>query len=97
MMRSLFEIGSLIREAPRLLSFEGLTYLMNNPRVKTIVLLLLYTLSPFDILPEAILGPIGLLDDSVALMAIVRNFTGILVNFVGEEAVREGQRQRRQN
>ena len=47
--------------------------------------MLIYTISPIDILPEAILGPIGLLDDSVVMMNIVRQFSGLLINFVGEE------------
>lgn len=59
-------------------------------------MMVLYTLSPIDVLPEALLGPIGLLDDSVVMMNIVRQFGGLLVNFVGQEAQRgragEGER-----
>lgn len=57
--------------------------------------MILYTLSPIDILPEAFLGPIGLLDDSFVLANIVRQFSGLMVNFVGEEGMRERERERR--
>ena len=42
-------------------------------------MMIVYTLSPFDLLPEAILGPIGLIDDSAVLMNIVRQFGGLIV------------------
>lgn len=51
-------------------------------------MMVIYTLSPVDILPEAILGPIGLVDDSLVMMNIVRQFSGLLVNFVGQEGQR---------
>lgn len=60
--------------------------MLTNPRVKFIIMMILYTLSPIDILPEAILGPIGLIDDSFVLMNIARQFGGLLVNFVSQEA-----------
>ena len=56
---------------------------------KFILMMLIYTLSPVDLLPEALLGPIGLIDDSVVMMNIVRQFSGLLINFVGEEGVRD--------
>lgn len=61
--------------------------MLTNPRIKFILMMLIYTISPIDILPEAILGPIGLLDDSVVMMNIVRQFSGLLINFVGEEGI----------
>lgn len=63
--------------------------MLTNPRIKFILMMLIYTLSPVDLLPEALLGPIGLIDDSVVMMNIVRQFSGLLINFVGEEGVRE--------
>ena len=63
--------------------------MLTNPRIKFILMMLIYTLSPIDLLPEALLGPIGLIDDSVVMMNIVRQFSGLLINFVGEEGVRE--------
>jgi uncharacterized membrane protein YkvA (DUF1232 family) len=63
--------------------------MLTNPRIKFILMMLIYTLSPVDLLPEALLGPIGLIDDSVVMMNIVRQFSGLLINFVGEEGVRD--------
>lgn len=82
------EISSFIRQAPRLLTPEGIRFLLTNPRIKFILMMVIYTLSPVDILPEAILGPIGLVDDSLVMMNIVRQFSGLLVNFVGQEGQR---------
>ena len=66
-----------------LLSQDGIRYLLTNSRVKIILLMVIYTLSPFDILPEMILGPLGLADDSLVLMGMLRQVSGLLVNFVG--------------
>jgi uncharacterized membrane protein YkvA (DUF1232 family) len=79
-----------------LLTGEGLRYMLTNPRVKVILIMLLYVVSPIDLLPEALLGPVGLLDDSMVVVNLVRQLSGLLVNFVGEEAVRDGE-QRRQH
>lgn len=35
-----------------------------------VILLLLYILSPIDILPEVVVGPTGYLDDVVAFLAM---------------------------
>lgn len=41
-------------------------------REKAIIVVgLLYVLSPIDIVPEVVLGPLGLLDDGGALLAVV--------------------------
>lgn len=50
--------------------------------------MLIYTLSPIDILPEAILGPIGLVDDSVVLANVFQQFSTLMVNFMREENMR---------
>ena len=34
-----------------LLTQDGIRYLLSNPRVKFIIMMIVYTLSPFDILP----------------------------------------------
>ena len=36
-----------------------------------ILILILYVLSPIDLLPEAYLGPVGLIDDGGALLALL--------------------------
>lgn len=56
--------------------------------------MIIYTLSPIDILPEAILGPIGLIDDSAVMMGIVRQFSGLLINFISQEGQRNQERER---
>ena len=47
------------------------------------VFLIIYLISPFDILPEAVLGPIGLIDDATAIAVYLRQ---ILVRYVGHLA-----------
>lgn len=37
-----------------------------------IAIILIYLLSPIDILPEALLGPLGLVDDAAAVLLLVR-------------------------
>lgn len=37
-----------------------------------IAIILIYMFSPVDILPEAILGPLGLVDDAAALMLLIK-------------------------
>lgn len=49
-----------------LFSGEGLKFMLDSPRIKNILLLLIYTLSPIDLMPEMILGPLGLVDDTFA-------------------------------
>jgi uncharacterized membrane protein YkvA (DUF1232 family) len=55
---------------------------MSNPRVKVILIMLIYTFSPIDILPEAFLGPIGLLDDSFVILNIFREVSGLMIDFM---------------
>lgn len=44
----------------------------------TIIIGILYILLPIDFVPEIILGPLGLLDDGGALLAVVYTAMGIL-------------------
>lgn len=37
-----------------------------------IAIILIYMFSPIDILPEAILGPLGLVDDAAALLLLIK-------------------------
>ena len=37
-----------------------------------LAVILVYLISPIDILPEAVLGPLGLVDDAAALMLLAR-------------------------
>ena len=90
--RSISEFLNIVKHAPMLLSQDGIRYLLTNSRVKIILLMVIYTLSPFDVLPEVILGPLGLADDSLVLMGMLRQVSGLLINFVGEERVRENER-----
>ena len=48
-------------------------------REKAIIIIgLVYILLPFDIIPEVILGPLGLLDDGGALLAVVYTVMGVI-------------------
>jgi uncharacterized membrane protein YkvA (DUF1232 family) len=54
--------------------------------------MVMYIVSPLDIFPEALLGPIGILDDSLVMANLAQQFTGLIVNFLGQEG-RERQRE----
>lgn len=68
-----------------MLSLEGLRYLMTNTRVRSILLMAVYTLSPIDLLPEIVLGPLGLIDDFAVALNIVRQASGLIQDFMREE------------
>nr|WP_240018746.1 DUF1232 domain-containing protein [Mannheimia haemolytica] len=44
----------------------------NKAKWIKIAIILIYMFSPVDILPEAILGPLGLVDDAAALMLLIK-------------------------
>lgn len=84
-MRSITELPNILRNAPSLISRDGIKFLLTNPRVKVILIMLIYTLSPFDLLPEALLGPIGLFDDGFVILNIFRELSGLMISFAREE------------
>lgn len=45
---------------------------MNKMKLLKIAAILIYLFSPIDILPEAILGPLGLVDDVAAVALLIR-------------------------
>ncbi|OOF69929.1 DUF1232 domain-containing protein [Rodentibacter caecimuris] len=45
---------------------------MKKTKWLKIALILIYLLSPVDILPEALLGPLGLVDDIAAVMLLIQ-------------------------
>ncbi len=47
--------------------------------------MIIYTLSPIDLLPEAFLGPVGLIDDSIVTLNILRQVSSLLIDFVRQE------------
>lgn len=48
--------------------------LMSTPKAKLIkiAIILIYLFSPIDILPESVLGPLGLADDAAAIALLIR-------------------------
>lgn len=84
---------NIVRNAPSLLSSDGVRFLLTNPRVKVILVMLIYALSPFDILPEAFLGPFGLLDDSFVVLNIFREVSGLMIAYTQEETRRNRARE----
>lgn len=44
----------------------------------TLTLVAIYILSPIDLLPEAVLGPIGVIDDGAAIALVVKSFYDML-------------------
>lgn len=65
-----------------LISERGIPFLLTNSRIKYILLMIIYALSPVDLIPEAILGPLGLVDDSVVILNIFRQVSRVLGDFV---------------
>lgn len=65
-----------------LFSNNGLRYLLSDQRLKYILLLAIYALSPIDILPEAILGPLGLIDDGIAVSGLIRMVSTVLYGYL---------------
>ena len=65
-----------------LFSVEGLKYILESPRIKNILMLLIYTLSPIDLMPEMLLGPLGLADDTFASLEMLRQFSNLWLEFV---------------
>ena len=51
--------------------------MLENPRMKRILLLAIYALSPMDLMPEMFLGPLGLADDTYAALEIVRQVSNL--------------------
>lgn len=48
-------------------------------REKAVIIIgLIYIILPFDIIPEIILGPLGLLDDGGALLAVAMTVMGLI-------------------
>ena len=47
---------------------------MNKTKLIKIAIILIYLFSPIDILPEAVLGPLGLVDDAAAIALLIRIF-----------------------
>ena len=47
---------------------------MNKTKLIKIAIILIYLFSPIDILPEAVLGPLGLVDDVAAIALLIRIF-----------------------
>ena len=45
---------------------------MNKTKLIKIAIILIYLCSPIDILPEAVLGPLGLVDDAAAIALLIR-------------------------
>lgn len=79
---------NIVRNAPSLLSRDGIKFLITNPRVKVILVMLIYTLSPFDLLPEALLGPIGLFDDGFVILNLFKEVSALMISFSREQEMR---------
>lgn len=47
-------------------------YQMNKAKWIKVAIILVYLFSPVDILPEAILGPLGLVDDAAAILLLIQ-------------------------
>ncbi len=45
---------------------------MNKTKLIKIAIILINLFSPIDILPEAVLGPLGLVDDAAAIALLIR-------------------------
>lgn len=45
---------------------------MNKIKWLKVAIILIYLISPVDILPEALLGPLGLVDDAAAVWLLIK-------------------------
>jgi len=67
------------------LTREGLDFLLHHVVTSySVVILLLYVISPFDLLPESVFGFIGILDDFFVLFLLMVYLSQIYYNFVAE-------------
>jgi len=81
----LWDAPMLTRRMMRYLStYDGLTFVMNFRIVPYLVMTVVYAISPFDILPEGLLGVVGILDDVVVLIMCVLYVVTIYRNFAAE-------------
>ena len=78
-------------------SREGIAALYQGGRLKTIIFSLIYMASPIDILPEALLGPLGLIDDSLVGMNLVRTLGNYYLEYVRSRDEAELRRFREQH
>jgi RING finger protein 170 len=59
------------------------TYLLRNfGRFRAIFFLVLYILSPFDILPESLIGVVGLIDDLIICFIVLALISQAVMAFV---------------
>ena len=84
----MLEFGNTLRHIPLLFSENGIRFILTDARFKYVILLIIYALSPFDLLPEAVLGPFGLIDDGVAIAGLLRQVSVLLYSFIREESRR---------
>ena len=69
-------IGDRMRSVPRMVGgvLSGRYPELGRGRLALLVLAVAYIVSPVDLLPEAVLGPIGLADDSVVAVWLAGAF-----------------------
>lgn len=48
---------------------------MKKTKLLKIIIILIYLLSPVDLLPEFVLGPLGLVDDIAAVILLIKLLT----------------------
>lgn len=48
---------------------------MKKTKLLKIIIILIYLLSPVDLLPEFVLGPLGLVDDVAAVILLIKLLT----------------------
>ena len=73
-------MGTLCDDSPRRQAIKGGQFFesfnmfrnINKIKLLKIVLILIYLFSPIDILPEAVLGPLGLIDDGAAIALLIK-------------------------
>lgn len=80
--RAVVEFGNTIRHIPLLFTENGIRFILTDARFKYIILLAIYALSPFDVLPEGLLGPLGLLDDGIAVAGLLRQISVLLYSYI---------------
>ena len=82
-MQYLYDIPLILGHVWRLLfTAEGIALLCRLHILLLLLLSVLYLLSPLDLIPEAVFGALGLLDDLIILVAVATYASQLYRNYI---------------
>lgn len=84
-MHYLYDVPTLLRHLWReLFTIRGLVLIRRLHLILILVLIIVYLLSPLDLLPEAVFGVIGLLDDVIIIIGTLVYIAIVYRTFITE-------------